>query len=148
MEGYVMTLIWAVVFVASIWIEAETAEMISIWFMPGALVALVLSLFNIEEWIQCVVFVAMSALLLIIARVFLKKYLFTKVGKEKTDTDLLIGRQVKVEEDISNSEEKGAVKVGGQVWSARMSSDGETARVGEFVIVESISGVKLICRRI
>ena len=53
-----------------------------------------------------------------------------------------------VEVDISNSEELGAVKVGGQVWSARMSSDGETARVGEFVIVESISGVKLICRRI
>ena len=148
MEGYVMTLVWAVVFVAAIWIEAETAEMVSIWFMPGALVSLVLSLFNVEEWIQCVVFVAMSSLLLVIARVFLRKYLFKKVGKEKTDTDLIIGRQVKVEEDIDNSEEKGAVKVGGQIWSARMSSDSEKAHAGEFVEVESISGVKLICKRI
>ena len=70
-----------------------------------------------------------------------------KVGSEKTDTDLLIGRQVKVEEDIDNSEEKGAVRVNGQIWSARMENDLETAKVGEFVTVQSISGVKLICRK-
>ena len=148
MGEYTMTIVWAVVFVAAIWIEAETAEMISIWFMPGAIAALVLSLFKVDLWIQGIVFVALSALLLILARVFLKKYLFKKVGREKTDTDLLIGRQVKVEEDIDNAEGTGAVKVGGQIWTARMTNDGERAEVGEFVVVESISGVKLICRKI
>ena len=148
MEAYLPTIIWAVVFVASIWIEAETAEMISIWFMPGAVVALVLSLFDIAVWIQCVVFMAMSVVLLVVARVLLKKYIVKKVGQEKTDTDLLIGRQVKVEEDIDNASEKGAVRVNGQIWSARMTNDGDSASAGEFVIVDSISGVKLICRRI
>lgn len=148
MEAYLPTIIWAVVFVASIWIEAETAEMISIWFMPGAVVALVLSLFDIAVWIQCVVFMAMSVVLLVVARVLLKKYIVKKVGQEKTDTDLLIGRQVKVEEDIDNASEKGTVRVNGQIWSARMTNDGDSASAGEFVIVDSISGVKLICRRI
>ena len=143
-----MTIIWAVVFVAAIWVEAETSELIAIWFMPGALAALVLSLNHVPEWIQGTVFIGVSALLLLIARVFLKKYIVKKVGQEKTDTDLLIGRQAKVEEDIDNSEEKGAVKVNGQIWSARMTDDNETASAGEFVIVESISGVKLICKKI
>ena len=148
MEAYVMTIIWAVVFVAAIWVEAETSELIAIWFMPGALAALVLSLNHVPEWIQGTVFIGVSALLLLIARVFLKKYIVKKVGQEKTDTDLLIGRQAKVEEDIDNSEEKGAVKVNGQIWSARMTDDADTASAGEFVIIESISGVKLICKKI
>ena len=148
MEEYVMAIIWAAVFILSIWVEAETAEMISIWFMPGALAALVLSLSGVEEWIQLVTFFALSSVLLVIARLFLRKYVIKKVGKEKTDTDLLIGRQVRVEESIDNSEEKGAVKVNGQIWSARMVNDEETASAGEFVTVESISGVKLICKRI
>ena len=61
---------------------------------------------------------------------------------------MLIGRQAKVEEDIDNGEEKGAVKVNGQIWSARMTDDADTASAGEFVIIESISGVKLICKKI
>jgi membrane protein implicated in regulation of membrane protease activity len=77
----------------------------------------------------------------------LKKYIVKSVGKEKTDTDLLIGRSAKVEEDIVNSDERGAVKINGQIWSARMADDSETASVGESVIVESIQGVKLICKR-
>ena len=148
MEEYLMAIIWAAVFILSIWVEAETAEMVSIWFMPGALAALVLSLSYVEVWIQLVTFFGLSSVLLVIARLFLRKYVIKKVGKEKTDTDLLIGRQVKVEESIDNSEEKGAVKVNGQIWSARMADDSETASAGEFVTVEGISGVRLICKRI
>ena len=147
MEEYLMAIIWAAVFILSIWVEAETAEMVSIWFMPGALAALVLSLSYVEVWIQLVTFFGLSSVLLVIARLFLRKYVIKKVGKEKTDTDLLIGRQVKVEESIDNSEEKGTVKVNGQIWSARMVNDEETASAGEFVTVESISGVKLICKK-
>ena len=40
----------------------------------------------------------------------------------------------------------GAVKVDGKEWSARMADDCEIAELGEFVTIESISGVKLICR--
>ena len=142
-----MAIVWTAVFATSIWVEIETAELISIWFMPGSLTALVLSLFGIAVWVQCVTFLALSAVLLVVARLLLKKYVIKKVGSEKTDTDLLIGRQVKVVEDIDNSEEKGAVKVNGQIWSARMENEHETASVGEFVTVRSISGVKLICSK-
>ncbi len=147
MGNYVMTIVWAVVFVAALWIEAETCEMVAMWFMPGAVTSLVLSLCHVEWWIQLIVFVGLSAIFLILAKTVLKKHLIKRVGQEKTDTDLLIGRSVKVEEDIVNADECGAVRANGQIWSARMSNDSETASKGEMVIIESIKGVKLICRR-
>lgn len=69
-------------------------------------------------------------------------------GNRKTDTDLLIGRRVKVVEAINNREETGAVKIGGQEWSARLEGKDGTAQVGETVTVQGINGVKLICKKV
>ena len=142
-----MIAIWASVFVLSIILEAQTAEMVAIWFLPGALVSLVLAMCGVDLWIQLVVFFISSAVLLVLAKTWLKKKLKKLTNNEKTDTELLIGRSVKVVEDIDNLYERGAVKVNGQVWSARMVDDGVIAAEGEFVKVVSISGVKLICTK-
>ena len=142
-----MTIIWAVVFASAIFIEAETAEMTAIWFMPGALIALALSLFNVDIWIQCLVFILLSAILLVLAKTVFKKQLAGRVVQAKTDTDLLIGEKAKVIEDIVNDENRGVVKLGGQLWSARMEDGEPMASEGEFVTVVRISGVKLICRK-
>ena len=142
-----MIAIWASVFVLSIILEAQTAEMVAIWFLPGALVALVLAMCGVDLWIQLVVFFISSAALLVLAKTWLKKKIRRLTNNEKTDTELLIGRLVKVVEDIDNLNERGAVKVNGQVWTARMDSDGVIAQEGEFVKVVSISGVKLICTK-
>ncbi len=147
MSEYIMSLIWAGIFVAALFVEAQTAELVAIWFVPGALVALVLDLCGVPEWIQWVTFLVLSAILLILAFKLFRRMLLKDIGKNKTDTDLLIGKSARVEEDIINSQMQGAVKIDGKIWSARMAEDTETARVGEFVTVESISGVKLICRR-
>ena len=146
MEGYFMTIAWAVVFVAALWIEAETAELVALWFMPSSLAALVLSFLDVKWWIQCIVFVVLSAILLVFSKTVLKKYLKKHTSQEKTDTDLLIGEIAIVTERIDNNEMTGAVKIQGKEWSARMADNCETAEVGEFVEILSISGVKLICR--
>ncbi len=144
---YGWAILWAAVFIAALWAEAETCEMVAMWFLPGAVAALVLALCQVAWWIQLIVFIALSVLFLILAKTVLKKYIVRNVGKEKTDTDLIIGQSVKVVEDIVNIDGVGAVKVNGQVWSARMENDSDTAIVGESVIVIEIRGVKLICRR-
>lgn len=147
MGEYVMAVVWAAVFVAALIVESQTAELVAIWFLPGALISLVLSLFGVPEWIQCTVFIVLSAILMVLAFKFFRRMMLKNVGKSKTDTDLLIGRQARVEEDIDNTAMMGAVKIDGKIWSARMSDDAQTAQAGEFVTVESISGVKLICSK-
>jgi len=144
---YGWAIVWAVVFIAALWAEAETCEMVAMWFLPGAVASLVLALCNLDWWIQIVVFIALSTLFLVLAKTVFKKYLVKKVGQEKTDTDLLIGRSAKVVEDIDNLEERGAVKINGQIWTARMENDSERAAEGESVVIVEIKGVKLICKR-
>ena len=147
MGEYAMAIVWAVIFIAALVIESQTAELVAIWFLPGALISLVLSFFNVPVWIQVTVFVLLSAVLMVLAFKFFRRLLLKNVGKTKTDTDLLIGKQARVEEDINNAQMQGAVKIDGKIWSARMAEDSQTASVGEFVTVESISGVKLICKK-
>ena len=147
MEGNDLLIAWAVICVLTLIVESQTAELVAIWFFPGALVSLILSLCSVKIWIQVLVFVVLSALFTVLGFLFFRKMLLKNVGKTKTDTDLLIGQRARVEEDISNPEMQGAVKIDGKVWSARMEDDSETAVAGEFVTVVAISGVKLICKR-
>ena len=147
MGEYVMTIFWAAMFVTALIVESQTAEMVAIWFLPGTLVSLILSLLGVPLWIQWIVFVVLSAVLLVLAFKFFRRLILKNVGKAKTDTDLLIGKSARVEEEIVNSEMKGAVKIDGKVWSARMANASETAVPGEFVTVLRIEGVKLICAR-
>ena len=147
MGEYAMAIVWAAIFILALAAESQTAELVAIWFMPGALISLVLSFFNVPVWIQITVFAVLSAVLLVLAFKFFRRLLLKDVGRTKTDTDLLIGKQARVEEDIDNAQMQGAVKIDGKIWSARMVDDSQKATVGEFVIVESISGVKLICKK-
>lgn len=147
MEPYVMTLVWVALFFTALVIEAQTAELVAIWFLPGILVSLILSFFDVGEGIQWAVFAVISAVLLVLAFTIFRKKLLKNHGSEPTDTDLLLGRDALVTEDINNPLMTGAVKIDGKEWSARMTEDSETATVGEFVTVQKISGVKLICKR-
>ena len=142
-----MVMFWAAVMALALFSEVITTELVAIWFMPSALVTMILAFFNVPVWIQWVVFLVMSTVLLIIAFKFLRKILLKNHGNKKTDTDILIGMVARVEEDINNAEMQGAVKVDGKIWSARMVDDSETAQKGEFVVIEYISGVKLMCAR-
>lgn len=146
MGDYAMAILWAALFVVALVIESQTAEMVAIWFLPSTLVSLILALFGVPEWLQWLIFVVLSTVLLVLAFAVFRKHLLKNYGRSRTDTDRIIGEYARVEEDIINSEMKGTVKIGGQLWSARMADDSQTASVGEFVMVESISGVKLICR--
>ena len=142
-----MVIFWAATLALALFAEIITAELVAVWFIPSALVSMVLAFFKAPVWAQWVAFLVLSTILLIVAFKFLRKLLLRNHGNKKTDTDILIGRPARVEEDIDNAEMRGAVKIDGKIWSARMSDDSEKAVKGEFVIVEYISGVKLICKR-
>ncbi len=142
-----MIIFWAAVMALALFGEIITAELVAVWFIPSSLVSMILAFFEVPIWVQWLVFIVMSAALLVLAFRFLRKLLLKNLGNKKTDTDILIGKLARVEDDIDNAEMQGAVKIDGKIWSARMVDDSESAQKGEFVIVEYISGVKLICRR-
>lgn len=139
-----MLYIWIAVLVAALVIEAATSDFVSIWFVPAALISLVLSLFDVYVWVQILCFCVIGVLLVIATRPFCKKFI---KGKEaKTNVNSLVGKTCIVTEEISNIKEEGEVRVGGLCWSARSEDAERIISVGEQVEIVEIQGVKLIVK--
>lgn len=93
-------------------------------------------------WVQIVLFLAVSALLLFFTRPVAVKY-FNK-DRVRTNVESLIGQQAIVISEINNLQGIGQVTVNGQEWSARSTDEEAAIPVGCVVIIERVSGVKLI----
>ena len=139
-----MIYFWLGMIVLSIVVEAITTDLVAIWFMPAALVALILSLAGVPLWIQIVVFILLVAAFLVFAKRFLRRYL-KKRPNALTNTDALVGETAIVTEKLDNLAQTGAVRVNGLEWSARSVDDAVTPEKGTLVVIRQISGVKLIC---
>lgn len=140
---YAMMIFWIVLLVVLIIIEAVTAQLVTIWFAAGAAAALIAELCGLQQWLQWVIFIAVSAVALIVTRPLVRKV--TKKTVQPTNADRCIGQTAIVTEDIDNIGGKGQVNVNGVTWTAR-SADGTVFRKDEHVTVEKIEGVKLIVK--
>lgn len=140
-----MEILWLVLFAGLITLEFSTTQFICIWFAGGALAAFICTLLDLSVIIQTIVFVLVSALLLIFTKKFVNK--LRSKPNEKTNTEALIGQSAIVTETISNLDSKGSVKIRGLEWSAR-SSDGSEIEADSYVTVKEIDGVKLIVDKI
>ena len=137
-----MMILWIIVLIAAIFIEAMTMGLTSIWFAGGALTAIILELLNAGTYLQVIVFLVISLLLLYFTRPVAVK-LFNK-ERVKTNAEGLIGKQAVVTDTIHNLKTTGKVVVAGQEWSARSSDEETVFETGEIVRIVDIKGVKLI----
>lgn len=137
-----LTTIWLIVFVACIVIEIITMGLTTIWFAGGALIAAVGAAFGAPIWLQIVLFVLVSLVLLYFTRPIAVKY-FNK-DRVKTNAESLVGKQAIVISEIDNLQGIGQVTVSGQEWTARTVDEGVTLPVGSVVIIRGINGVKLM----
>ena len=130
--------LWAALAVGFLVLEGCTVAMVSLWFAIGAAAALVLSLLGAAFWLQVLVFLAVSGLLLALLRPMLRKY----VKITKTNVDSVLGMEGLVTEDIDNVAYRGQVKLGAMTWSAR-SSSGAPIAAGSRIRVDRVEGVKV-----
>ena len=140
-----MTIVWTAAIILFGIVEAVTAGLVCIWFVAGALVALVSAFVGASLPIQIILFLVVSAAALALTRPVLKK--LTNAAATPTNADRVLGEFAKVTEAIDNENSSGAVYVDGKTWSAR-SSDGTVIPVGSRVCIESMEGVKLFVKQI
>ena len=136
------TIFWLVALVLFIVIELGTMGLTTIWFAAGALAAVLVSATGLSIWVQIIVCLAVSLLLLIFTRPFAVRY-FNK-DRTKTNVESLIGKQAVVTGEIDNRQGIGQVVVGGQEWSACTLEDGVRIPEGSIMDIVEIRGVKLI----
>ncbi len=137
--------IWIAVIILAIIIELLTDQLVSIWFVPAAIVATILEFCSVDIVWQILIFLIISIAGIIIGKVFFAKYM--PGGDSKTNIDAIIGEKCVVTEKIDTFAGCGQAKIKGQVWSARGVDDEDVFEVGEVVNVVAIEGVKLICKK-
>ena len=136
-----MIIVWIVVFVAALIVEAASFALVSIWFAAGALGALIAASLGASVTVQLIVFALLAGLLLLFTRPLLKKLFPNKFIP--TNSELEIGKTAVVIEAIDNASGKGRVRLGGVDWAAA-SESGEKIPDGEIVKVKEVRSAKLI----
>lgn len=139
-----MEVLWLALLIVFAVLEASTVSLVSIWFMGGALTALIAALCGAEIWLQVVLFFVVSIALLLCLRPLSKKLL--KKRKVATNADSNIGKTAVVTETIDNLRGTGAVKISGVEWSAR-SVDDSVLEKDAVVRILRIEGVKVCVER-
>ena len=137
---------WLAIIVLAIVVEVFTEQLVSIWFIPGALISILVDLLDGKLIWQVIVFLAISVVGIIIGKKFLSKY--KNGNSNKTNIDAIIGEKCIVTEKIDNFAGCGQAKVHGQVWSARGVLEDDVFEPGEILQIVAIEGVKLICKKI
>ena len=133
-------IVWLVLIVVFLIVEASTVTMVSLWFAAGSLTALLISLFDGAIWLQVTAFLVVSAILLTLLRPLVRKFVTPKLTR--TNVDSVIGSTGLVTVAIDNVEAHGQVKLGAMEWTAR-STSGAPLAVGTLVRVDRIEGVKV-----
>lgn len=119
--------------------EILTVGFLIFWLGVGALVALIVSLFTQNLFIQTAAFVFSSIILILATKPLTDK--FSKKDTIPTNVYTLAGKKGIVLEEINPTEGKGQIKVGGEIWSAFCDENITIPKDTEVEIVK-IQGVK------
>ena len=137
-----MPWVWGLIILSTIIIELLSADIDAIWFSAGALVALVLSFFEIHIAIQLAAFVAVTTILLFTAGKWTKKIMMTK--NISTNSDALIGREILILES-ANEFDKGSGVINDVVWTV-ICQAGIKVEKGKHAVIVAIDGNKLVVK--
>lgn len=137
--------LWVFIAVGSVILEIATATaLVSIWFAMGAMVTMIVSVFNVQFWMQVVIFLVVSLVLAFAVRPFAVS--LTRGNVIATNADRLIGMRTKLL-DGTKDDEYGTVKLSGLIWNA-VSVNGKSIEKGTEVEVVAIEGSKLIVKSV
>lgn len=140
-----LTWIWLGAIVFFVILESVTFQLVAVWFIAGSVAAFICALLKVDPLVQVGIFVAVSALFLVLLRPLVKKR--AEVTSVPTNVDRLLGRIAIVQQPINNQFGTGRVVIEGEDWAAR-SLDGLPLEADISVIVHAIDGVKLIVSKI
>ena len=139
-----MIYIWLSAFIAFLIIEFVTYDMVTIWFSAGALCSMLLSCFWDNLFAQIILFIAISALTMLLFRSKAIKYL--NRNKFSTNVDSLVGTKIKLIKGADPMNYGEAKLHNGVVWS--VITKNEVIDDGEFAEIIAIEGNKLIVKKI
>lgn len=139
-----MTIMWLALGVILFVIEGLTVGLVCMWFGIGAIVTMLCSFVVTNIYIQWLVFIVVSVVMLVLLRPLAKRTI--QASKQQTNASSLIGRTALLTEGITE-EHSGRVKLGDISWIA-VNDEGDTINKDERVKIVAIRGNKLVVSKI
>ena len=136
--------VWLGVLILMILLELATMGLTTIWFAGGALAAFIAALCGASLLVELGLFLVVSFLLLFAFRPLAMRYVNSRTVK--TNVESLAGKTARVTEEINNEMGQGTAVLNGQEWTAR-SADDTVIPAGSLVVVDAVSGVKLLVHK-
>lgn len=136
--------LWIVVAVVMALIEALSLGMFTMWFVVGAIAALVAQLLGFGAVVQIIVFLVVSVVLLVALRPYALKHRNRGEAAEPS----LIGQSARVIIDIPADGTPGRVETADRMTWAALSATGEAIEFGARVHIVGQESIKLLVERI
>lgn len=131
--------VWLVVGLALVGAELLTLDLVLVMLGVAALAAAGVAVAGGDLWLQLVTVAAASAGLLLGVRPIAKRHL--EVRGLAQGADLMEGRQAVVVAEVG--EDRGQVRIDGELWRARPYAGGRDIAVGEGVVIAHVDGATL-----
>jgi Membrane protein implicated in regulation of membrane protease activity len=133
---------WLIAVAVLLVLEILTLGLTTIWFAGGAFVAFIAGQCQAPLWLQVVLFLVVSIILLIFTRPVVEKHL--NANRTKTNVDSLAGKHGKVIEVIDNFNQTGKIMLDGMEWMAR-SADADLKIMPETKVeVKEVKGAHVV----
>ena len=140
-----LTTMWLILCGLCLIIEIFTVSFLMFFPGVGAFFAFIAALLGANTTVQCIIFAASSALMIIFVRQIVTKLFKTK--DVAMNSNALIGKSGVVLKDIKGDDKIGQVKVAGEIWSAICEQDTLITKDSKITVL-AISGVKLVVKEI
>lgn len=138
-----MLYVWLAVVAICLIVEFITFDLVSVWFILGGIVSMILVALGVELLWQLVAFIVISLLCLI----FCRKPIMKLLGKNKSSTnaDANIGKEFTLLTPISFGN-PGTIKINDVIWNVIGEKDDTEISAGVKVEIVEIKGNKFIVK--
>jgi len=134
---------WLIVLIVCIIIEAPTMALTTVWGAIAALPMIFIAKTGLAFKWQFLIFAIITVALIIFTRPFALKKL--KMGKSKTNVNMMEGEEVQIVKTISKFQKGEAKAKNGVVWTAT-SENGDTLQKGSIALISAVEGNTLILK--
>lgn len=135
---------WLAVGVLFLIVELLTTALVSIWFVPSAIITCLLSFVVDSLLIQIAIFVVLSAVFMVVCRKIYNKHIKKPVD-DVDQNEKLLGKTATVTEDTNGI--TGRILVGDVYWRA-VSENGDIIQKGETVKIKGVNGTTLVINKL
>lgn len=137
-------IIWIAVGIFFLIVELCTTALVSIWFVPAAVITCLLSFVIKSAVWQIAIFVLLSAVFMAVFRKIYKRYIKKPVD-DVDQNEKILGKIVTVVDQTNGI--NGRVKLGDIYWKA-VTENGETLSENEKAVIKSVNSTTLIVTKI